>query len=85
MASTFSHKPYFFNRSNLERYSDGRYCKSCPSVNSCPFEGSYDQLENKLFAPMPAIRDSGNNRNQQRNRQRRRSGGASAALARPKR
>ena len=50
-----------------------------------PFEGSYDQLESQLFAPMPAIRETGNNRNQQRNRKRRSSGGASAALARPKR
>ena len=49
------------------------------------FEGSYDQLENQLFSPMPALRETGNNRNQQRNRQRRSSGGASAALARPKR
>ena len=85
VASTFSHKPYFFNRGNLERYSDGHYCDSCPSANSCPFEGSYDQLESQLFAPTPAIRETGNNRNQQRNRQRRSSGGASAALARPKR
>jgi len=83
VASTFSHKPYFFNRGILERYSDGHYCDSCPSANSCPLEGSYDQLENQLFAPMPAIRETGNNRNQQR--QRRSSGGASAALARPKR
>ena len=54
-------------------------------ANSCPFEGSYDQLENQLFAPMPAIRETGNNRHQQGNRQRRSSRGASAALARPKR
>ena len=83
VASTFSHKPYFFNRDNLERYSSGRFCTSCPSANRCPFEGSYDQLENQLFAPMPAIRDSGNDRNRQR--QRRSSGGTSAAMARPKR
>ena len=81
VASTFSHKPYFFNRENLERYSSGRYCSSCPSANTCPFDGSYDQLENQLFAPMPAIRDSGNNRNHQR----RSSGGTRAAMARPKR
>ena len=48
VASTFSHKPYFFNRDNLERYSDGRFCKTCPSSH-CPFEGSYAQLENQLF------------------------------------
>ena len=85
VASTFSHKPYFFNRENLERYSSGRYCSSCPSANTCPFDGSYDQLENQLFTPMPAIRDSGIDRNPQRNRQRRSSGGRNAAMARPKR
>ena len=88
VASTFSHKPYFFNRGNLERYSDGRYCDGCPSANSCPFEGSYDQLENQLFAPMPAIRDNGNGRNRRDGRNRpsgRGSGSGNAALARPKR
>ena len=85
VASTFSHKPYFFNRENLERYSSGRYCSSCPSANTCPFDGSYDQLENQLFTPMPAIRDGGNDRNHQRNRQQRNSGGTNAAMARPKR
>ena len=85
VASTFSHKPYFFNRGNLERYSSGRYCSRCPSANTCPFDGSYDQLENQLFTPMPAIRDGGNDRNHQRNRQQRNSGGTNAAMARPKR
>ena len=88
VASTFSHKPYFFNRGNLERYSDGRYCDGCPSANSCPFEGSYDQLENQLFAPMPSIRDNGNDRNRRDRRANNRhqgKGGGNAALARPKR
>ena len=89
VASTFSHKPYFFNRGNLERYSDGRYCDGCPSADSCPFEGSYDQLENQLFAPMPAIRDGGNGRNRRDRNSRDRNSpsrsGANAALARPKR
>tara|TARA_B100000073_G_scaffold306967_1_gene276962 strand:- start:3285 stop:4202 length:918 start_codon:yes stop_codon:yes gene_type:complete len=83
VASSFSHKPYFFNRGNLERYSDGRYCKVCSSAEQCPFEGSYDQLENQLFAPQPAIRTNSNRRtNKTRDRGR---GGANAALARPKR
>jgi deoxyribodipyrimidine photo-lyase len=80
VASSFSHKPYVFNRGNLERYSDGKYCKSCPSADTCPFEGSYDQLESQLFAPQPAIRDvpsRGRNSNSR--------GSASAAFARPKR
>lgn len=49
VASTFSHKPYFFNRENLERYSDRVYCQECPFYGKCDFEGSYEQLEEKLF------------------------------------
>ena len=47
VASTFSHKPYFFNRENLEKYTDGRYCQTCRAA--CPFEGSYDALAQRLF------------------------------------
>ncbi len=49
VASTFSHKPYFFNRENLERNSDGVYCRDCPLRGRCPFEGSYEQLAEVLF------------------------------------
>jgi deoxyribodipyrimidine photo-lyase len=49
VASTFSHKPYFFNRENLERYTEGVYCKKCPLKGKCDFEGSYEELELKLF------------------------------------
>jgi len=49
VASTFSHKPYFFNRENLERYTEGVYCKQCPLYGKCDFEGSYEQLEARLF------------------------------------
>ena len=57
VASCFSHKPYFFNRQNLERYSNGRYCQECPSNESCPFDLSYEQLEQQLFKVQPAIRE----------------------------
>ena len=57
VASSFSHKPYFFNRANLERYSNGSYCRRCPlSEQGCPFDASYEQLEADLFKPMPSIR-----------------------------
>ncbi|AKG21683.1 FAD-binding domain-containing protein [Calothrix sp. 336/3] len=49
VASTFSHKPYFFNRENLERYTGGIYCQQCPLSGKCDFEGSYEELEAKLF------------------------------------
>ena len=57
VASCFSHKPYFFNRQNLERYSNGRYCQECSSNESCPFDLSYEQLEQQLFKVQPAIRE----------------------------
>ncbi|HLO88452.1 MAG TPA: FAD-binding domain-containing protein [Nostocaceae cyanobacterium] len=49
VASTFSHKPYFFNRENLEKYTKGVYCRECPLYGSCDFEGSYEELEARLF------------------------------------
>lgn len=49
VASTFSHKPYFFNRENLEKYTEGVYCRSCSMRGRCDFEGSYEALEEKLF------------------------------------
>ncbi|MEB3235170.1 MAG: FAD-binding domain-containing protein [Cyanobacteriota bacterium] len=51
VASTFSHKPYIFNRTNLERFSAGRYCRDCPLARrGCPFDASYEQLQARLFA-----------------------------------
>ncbi|GAB4367033.1 MAG: FAD-binding domain-containing protein [Bryobacter sp.] len=49
VASTFAHKPYFFNRENLEKYTAGSYCKKCPQQGHCELEGSYEALENRLF------------------------------------
>jgi deoxyribodipyrimidine photo-lyase len=51
VASTFSQKPYFFNRENLEKFTDGAYCRGCPLSRNrqCPFEGSYETLEARLF------------------------------------
>jgi deoxyribodipyrimidine photo-lyase family protein (cryptochrome) len=50
VGSTFSAKPYFFNRQNVEQYSDGVYCSRCPLATSgCPFDASYEQLAVQLF------------------------------------
>ncbi len=49
VASTFSHKPYFFSRENLERYTKGVYCRQCPLFGQCDFEGSYEHIEQRLF------------------------------------
>jgi deoxyribodipyrimidine photo-lyase len=51
VASTFANKAYIFNRENLERYTAGTYCRTCPHANAhtCPFERDYDALEQTLF------------------------------------
>lgn len=53
VASTFSQKPYYYNRENVERFSDGRYCRDCPLYGACPMEGSYEQIEAALFPDKP--------------------------------
>lgn len=54
VAGTFSHKPYSFNRENLERYSAGAYCRDCPLRTRCPFDASYEVLTARLFPRMSA-------------------------------
>lgn len=49
VASTFSAKPYIFNRENLEKYTEGEYCKECPLYGDCDFEGSYERHQRRLF------------------------------------
>ncbi len=51
IASLFSSKPYFFNKENLARYTGEKYCTNCKV--SCPFDASYEQLSDKLFANLP--------------------------------
>jgi deoxyribodipyrimidine photo-lyase len=49
IASTFSHKPYFFNRENVQRYTNNIYCEHCPLRNTCPFDGTYEDIGAQLF------------------------------------
>ena len=55
VASSFSSKPYIFNRANLERFGGGVHCQHCPAAaaHTCPFEASYEQLQAQLFGAMP--------------------------------
>ena len=89
VASSFSHKPYFFNKGNLERFSDGQFCRSCSSSERCPFEGSYEQLEDQLFANQGSIRDvptrHSHNHQKRSGRQQSLKRSGQAAIARPKR
>lgn len=54
VASTFSAKPYIFNRENLERNTAGRYCASCPRRADCPFDAPYEVLARRLFPNLAA-------------------------------
>jgi deoxyribodipyrimidine photo-lyase len=56
VASSFSHKPYIFNRANLERFGAGHHCQGCPAARRCPFDASYEALEQQLFAITPTPR-----------------------------
>lgn len=50
VGSTFSHKPYIFNRHNVERFSGGEFCARCPlAASGCPFDDSYENLAQRLF------------------------------------
>jgi deoxyribodipyrimidine photo-lyase len=54
VAGTFSTKPYYFNRENLERFTDGVHCRNCRLARSgCPFEGTYEDLHIRLFPRVP--------------------------------
>lgn len=49
VASTFSHKPYFFNRENVEKYTNAIYCRDCVARSQCPFDATYAELSLRLF------------------------------------
>lgn len=53
VASTFSSKPYYFNKENLARYTGEKYCADCQA--KCPFDASYEQLQAELFSGEPAL------------------------------
>ena len=48
IASINSSKPYYFNKENLARYTGEKYCANC-KIN-CPFDASYESINEKLFA-----------------------------------
>lgn len=52
VASTFSSKPYYFNKENLARYTGENYCASCQV--KCPFDDTYEALEKRLFTQVAA-------------------------------
>ncbi len=49
IASTFSSKPYIFNRDNFQKYAGPNSCVDCESRHACPFDETYEMLHAKLF------------------------------------
>lgn len=73
VASTFSHKPYYFNRENIERFTNGMYCRECPVYGNCVFEGTYDEVAEDLFPNTNIASEQRDNVNRRdRNRTKRR-------------
>jgi deoxyribodipyrimidine photo-lyase len=70
VASTFSHKPYIFNRETLERFTDGVYCRQCPVRGRCAFEGRYEDLEAELFPNAAPLERKPNSRSWNRSKSR---------------
>lgn len=52
VASTFSSKPYYFNKENLARFTGEKYCAGCTA--KCPFDASYEVLQARLFSQPPS-------------------------------
>ena len=56
VAGTFAAKPYIFNRENLENFTAGRHCRTCPLLGHCDLEGSYELLAARWFLPAASDR-----------------------------
>lgn len=48
VASTFSHRPYLFNKENVQENGGKKWCERCPV--KCPFDATYPELERRLFS-----------------------------------
>lgn len=48
IASTYSSKPYYFNKETLARFTGEKHCATC--LTGCPFDDSYENLNRNLFA-----------------------------------
>lgn len=51
IATTFSSKPYYFNKESLGRYSGEKYCATCKVP--CPFDDTLEALSERLFNKSP--------------------------------
>ncbi len=57
IGSTFSRKPYIFNRENLQRLTNDKYCSDCPLLGHCAFEGSYAEVSATVVSQTASISD----------------------------
>lgn len=48
VASTFSHRPYLFNKENVRENGGKKWCEKCRA--QCPFDATYPELERRLFS-----------------------------------
>jgi deoxyribodipyrimidine photo-lyase len=74
VASTFSHKPYYYNIDNIRKYTGTRYTDENPAYE--PFTGSYERIAHRLFPHAPELhsqqsRPQHNNRHKKSSKRRR--------------
>lgn len=72
VASTFSHKPYYYNLANVRKYTGDRYLDHHPAYAA--FEGSYEQIARRLFPNTNLAAMQSDNWQRQQKNQRRRGG-----------
>lgn len=48
VASTFSHRPYLYNKENVQENGGKKWCERCQA--KCPFDATYPELEQRLFS-----------------------------------
>ncbi|GAB4210481.1 MAG: hypothetical protein Fur006_70940 [Coleofasciculaceae cyanobacterium] len=63
---------FWQHRENLDKYTNTVYCQVCPLYGQCDFEGSYEELEQRLFPKAESIDKSGGSRSFERPKKRRR-------------
>jgi deoxyribodipyrimidine photo-lyase len=54
VASTFSNKPYYFNKENIARFTGEKFCATCQM--RCPFDDTYENLQQQLFPDSLSIK-----------------------------
>ena len=68
VASTYSHKPYYYNLDNVLKFTDGRYDGDPAAFGHEEFVGSYDDIAKRLFPNIDLSDNGGKNKRKGNNK-----------------